>query len=220
MNGISIGLDRSVGRNYVVIAGFAAISTLAMAGAAQVCLAQGTSQKTFATAREATQALYLAVRNHDIPAMTAILGARKADICAGEAGEDKRECAQFAEKYREMRRLVREPDGTTVLYIGAENWPFPFPLVSTKGAWHFDSAAGLREIMFRRIGENETAAIQECHALVSPNAQAPEKSPMLMSGYYFRSLMPTGQAMPRGASADTGAAKLAFVAYPAEYRSS
>jgi hypothetical protein len=117
-----------------------------------------------------------------------------------------------------MRRLLREPNGTTVLYIGAENWPFPFPLVSTRGTWHFDSVAGLREILFRRIGENETEAIQECRALVSANEQAPGKSPLLMHGYYFRSVTAKDQAVTQNASAD--AAKPAFVAYPAEYRSS
>jgi len=29
-------------------------------------------------------------------------------------------------------RLVQDPDRSTVLYIGAENWPFPIPLVSKK----------------------------------------------------------------------------------------
>ena len=48
-----------------------------------------------------------------------------------------------AKKYQEMHRLVREPDGSTVLYIGAENWPFPIPLVSKNGAWYFDSKTGI-----------------------------------------------------------------------------
>ena len=61
-----------------------------------------------------------------------------------------------------MHRLVREPDGSTVLYIGAENWPFPMPLVSKDGAWFFDSDTGTQEILFRRIGETETTAIEVC----------------------------------------------------------
>src|SRR5882724_3611418 len=71
-----------------------------------------------------------------------------------------------------MHRLVREPDGTTVLYIGAENWPFPIPLVSKNGAWYFDSDAGTQEILFRTIGEDETTALQVCHVL----AQGKERS--------------------------------------------
>ena len=81
---------------------------------------------------------------------------------SGDALEDKLEREQFSRKYEEMHRLVREPDGTTVLYIGAENWPFPVPLVSKNGEWHFDSDSGKKEILARRIGENELTAIQIC----------------------------------------------------------
>ena len=86
--------------------------------------------------------------------------------------EDKLERERFSQKYQEMHRLVREPDGSTVLYIGAENWPFPIPLVSKNGAWYFDSDTGKEEILFRTIGENETTAIQVCHVL----AQGKERS--------------------------------------------
>src|SRR5260370_6882812 len=61
-----------------------------------------------------------------------------------------------------MHRLVGEADGSTVLYIGAENWPFPIPLVAKNGSWYFDSQTGTEEIKFRRIGENEATAIQVC----------------------------------------------------------
>jgi len=206
-----IRLARSVGRNFIGVVGFAAIYILAAAGGAQVCLAQAANQKTFAKAPEAANALYRAIKEHDVPVITSILGARKADIIADEDDQDKRECGQFVEKYKEMRRLVRQPNGTMVLYVGAENWPFPFPLVSAGGEWHFDSAAGLREILFRRIGENETEAIQECRTLVSSNDHAAGTNPVLQHGYCFRSVTPNG-------GNTTG--KLALVAYPAEYRSS
>src|ERR1700730_4451934 len=142
-----------------------------------------------------------------------------------------------------MHRLVREPDGTTVLYVGAENWPFPVPLASQAGAWYFDGAAGKEEVLFRRIGENEATAIEACHALVlsrqgepatttadepviqyaqnfvashrmnGSEVRASEEAPSApFHGYYFRML--SGQPK-RGANAGS-----AFVAYPAEYRSS
>jgi len=65
-----------------------------------------------------------------------------------------------------MHRLVKEPDGSTVLYVGAENWPFPVPLVSENGQWRFDTEAGLAEVARRRIGRDETTAVRVCqHAL-------------------------------------------------------
>ena len=145
--------------------------------------------------------------------------------------EDKLEREQFSKKYQEMHRLVREPDGSTVLYIGAENWPFPIPLVSKNGEWYFDSDRGKQEILFRRIGENEATAIETCHALVLAKqheaaitgddpatryaqtlvtATSQEDASGPLDGYYFRML--SGQSK--------AGAGYAFIAYPAEYRSS
>jgi hypothetical protein len=73
-----------------------------------------------------------------------------------------------------MHRLVHEPDGTTVLYIGAENWPFPIPLTAGNGGWSFDSKTGSQEILFRRIGENEATAVEVCRTLVEATQQERE----------------------------------------------
>jgi hypothetical protein len=43
--------------------------------------------------------------------------------------------------------------------------------VSAGGVWYFDSAAGAEEVLFRRIGENEAAAIYVCDALVLAKRQ-------------------------------------------------
>jgi len=191
-------------------------------GATQGCVAQGAEehQQTFETAQKATHALYLAIKSDDMTALTAILGAPKKVICSDDQIVDKSERAQFVQKYQEMRRLVKEPNGTTVLYIGAENWPFPFPLMSTNGVWRFDTAVGTREIMYRRIGENETAAIQECRALHSAAKPIPGQSPIEDRGYYFKNLMPgtshNKTVLYNGKPTD----KIAFIAYPSVYRSS
>ncbi len=70
-------------------------------------------------------------------------------------------------KYEEMHRLVKEPDGTTVLYIGAKNWPTPIPLVNKGGSWYFDTEAGKKEILYRRVGRNEMSTIRVCQELVA-----------------------------------------------------
>src|SRR5690348_8772663 len=128
--------DSGRGRAAAVVG---AVGALLVMSYAPICLAQGSSQKTFPSARAASRALFQAVQNHDEKAMMAILGAGKECVCSEDEGQDKRDRAQFLQKYQQMHRLVREPDGTTVLYIGAENWPFPIPLVSQNGVWRFDS---------------------------------------------------------------------------------
>jgi hypothetical protein len=66
-----------------------------------------------------------------------------------------------------MYRLVKESDGTATLYIGAKNWPVPIPIVNTGAVWHFDTEAGMQEILFRRIGRNEISAIHTCRELAA-----------------------------------------------------
>jgi hypothetical protein len=220
---------------------------LLVAGFAGSSSAQDSQPKTFSSPEEASGALFQAVQNEDEPSLEAILGAGKEVTSSSDEVQDKLEREKFCQKYREMRRLVREADGTTVLYIGAENWPFPIPLVSKNGAWYFDSKTGIQEIKFRRVGENEATAIEICSAfamakkqgetkdvydddfirqyvlgLVSAsttNAGGNESSPF--HGYYFRIV--TADSVAGTSSYGSGGKKrggVALVAYPASYRSS
>ena len=197
--------------------------------------------KTFSSPAEASAALFQAVQNDDEPAVEAILGCGNDVTSSGDDVEDKLERAQFREKYQEMHRLVREPDGKTVLYVGAENWPFPIPLVSKNGVWYFDSDNGKQEIVFRRIGENEATAIQVCEefALARKNdaVKADSEDPITrfaenlvtagasdtandstpFHGYYFRVVRPNSAV---GANDPKTARGLTLIAYPANYRES
>jgi hypothetical protein len=128
---------------------------------------QQPAQKTFASAEQASESLFAAVQSDNQPALLDLFGPAGQDIIAsGDSTEDAHERAQFVRKYREMHRLAKDSTGETVIYIGAENWPLPIPLVEADGVWHFDTEAGKNEILFRRIGRNELAAIRVCHALV------------------------------------------------------
>jgi Protein of unknown function (DUF2950) len=217
-----------------------AIIALLVAIHTQSCFAQQPSQKTFSSTENASRALYTAVQNHDEQAVTEILGGDKGLVSADDEALDKFERERFVQKYQEMHRLAREPDGTTILYIGAENWPFPIPLVSKNGAWNFDSEAGLQEVLFRRIGENEVTAIQACHALVIAEKRHDAKADNAIGaflanaansghripfhGYYFRILTSQGKNARSGVKSNSADRKMtggfAFVAYPADYRSS
>src|SRR5882762_4346653 len=146
--------------------------TLLIVGSSQSSLTQKSGPEAFSSPGKASSALFQAVQNSDEEALERILGADKEVTSSNDEIQDKLERERFSQKYQEMHRLVQEPDGRTVLYIGAENWPFPIPLVSKNGAWHFDSDSGKQEILFRTIGENETTAIQVCHVL----AQTKERS--------------------------------------------
>jgi hypothetical protein len=226
-----------------------AVLPLLIAGSARSSFAQTSKPKTFSSPGEAANAVFQADQNNDEQTLEAIFGAGKEVTSSSDEVEDKLERERFAQKYQEMHRLVREPDGRTVLYIGAENWPFPIPLVSKNGAWYFDSNTGRQEILFRRIGENEVAAIQVCKAvamakkqgqtkagddpidqyaqsLVNANADSTdrgtvEKDSSPFYGYYFRVMAAnSADGSKSNVSGGKKARGLALVAYPAEYRSS
>lgn len=198
-------------------------------------------RRTFASPGEATTALFEATKKGDERALESILGAGKEVTSSGDDDEDRLEREQFSRKYQEMHRLVQEPDGSTVLYIGAENWPFPIPLASKNGAWYFDSDSGKREILFRRVGENETTAMEVCEEFaIAKNAAAtkaasqdpitqfaeslatdasrPDNSSRLFHGYYFRIV--TDNMTSDVSNGGKMKHRLTLVAYPAEYQSS
>ncbi len=188
--------------------------TLLIVGSFQSSLAQKSGPEAFSSPGKASSALFQAVQNSDEEALEMILGADKEVTSSNDEIEDKLEREQFSQKYQEMHRLVQEPDGRTVLYIGAENWPFPIPLVSKNGTWHFDSDAGKQEILFRTIGENETTAIEVCHVL----AQAKERSATDTTGadpisQYAQSLARGGPANADNTAREAGKQSSPFHGY-------
>jgi len=132
------------------------------------CLAQQGSEKTFATPGAAALALYNSAKSNDNGALHEILGSGTDDIIhTGDEVADKNARTDFIQRYDQMHRVVIEPDQTATLYIGAENWPLPIPIVKNSGgAWYFDSEAGKKEILYRRVGRNENDAIDTLHGLV------------------------------------------------------
>jgi hypothetical protein len=210
--------------------------------------AQGPAQQTFPTAEAASDALFLAAQSGNEQVLVHILAGGKELVSSGDEAEDKIDREQFAQKYRQMHRLVRESDGTTLLYVGAENWPFPVPIVSRASVWYFDARAGAQEIRFRRLGENEYTAIDTCHALVQSSKQ-PGSNSMEADrvAHYARSLINAQPAQisstpsnreevlgpfhgyyfriltaQRKGEVGSGSKSggLTLVAYPADYRSS
>jgi hypothetical protein len=179
-----------------------AIPVLLAAAHAQPALAQQPGQKTFSSAGAAGSALYAAVQQDDGRAVTTILGGGKRTVSTDDAALDKLEREQFVQKYQEMHRLVAEPDGTTLLYVGAENWPFPYPLVSVKGAWHFQAEAGATEVLFRRIGQNELTAMDACHALVAAERQYKARSGDHSGGQYAQSIVGAHHGLFQPGAAD------------------
>src|SRR5271165_3946997 len=149
------------------ISRLAAAAVLLAACLPGLSIAQQQGQKTFSSPQEASTALVAAAQSNSEKALLEILGPDgKQIISSGDETEDAQSRANFVRRYQEMHRLVKEPDGFT-LYVGAENWPLPIPVVERDRSWYFDTAAGKREILYRRIGRNELSTIRVCQELVA-----------------------------------------------------
>src|ERR1700679_2135484 len=135
-------------------------------------MAQQPGQKTFSSAEQASNALVTATQSNDEKAMLDILGPEgKQIVSSGDDVEDAQSRANFVEKYAKMQSMVTDPEGTTVLYIGARNWPTPIPLMHNAHGWYFDTEAGKREILYRRVGRNEMSAIRVCQGAAAAEQQ-------------------------------------------------
>ncbi len=157
--------DKSLFANLAKLAAVAILLTSCFASRAT---AQQRGQKTFSSAEGASNALVTALQSNDEKTLIEILGRDgKQIVSSGDEAEDAENRANFVRRYQQMHRLVDEPNTTTTLYIGAENWPTPIPLVKAGDAWYFDTDAGKQEILFRRIGENEMSTIRVCQEFVA-----------------------------------------------------
>ena len=127
---------------------------------------------TFGTPRQAARALLVAAEADDVPALARIFGPGSDEILnSGDSVQDNNNRDRFVKKARRLLRERIDPANANraVLLIGTDGFPFPIPLVRSRGRWHFDTADGKSEILARRIGSNELDAIAACKAYV--NAQ-------------------------------------------------
>lgn len=144
---------------------FAAV--IAMLIAAATLSAQDMAQKTFATPEAAVKALSAAASAGDTNELQAIFGpGSQALLSSGDPVDDRNAREVFVAAFQQGWRLASERAGERTLYIGNEDWPFPVPLVKAKNGWRFDTATGVEEVHFRRIGRNELEVIQICSTYV------------------------------------------------------
>lgn len=247
---------------------------------ASSALAEGpASQQVFNSPAAAAAALVTAAKSDDMNALGSILGSDAKEILSsGDPVADKNARDNFVTKYNEMHRPAYDDQGRVIIYLGAENWPLPIPLVKKDGAWMFDTASGKQELLYRRIGRNEIYTIGVLEDLAKAQGEyarrlqdeggvkqfaqkilsdegkrnglywpamegQPESpiGPLVASataegykkeseaaipfhGYYFKVLTRQGKNTPGGAKNYMTGGKMikgfAFLAYPAEYRSS
>jgi hypothetical protein len=125
--------------------------------------------RTFSTPQEAGAALLKAAKSGDQGALLEIFGPNGRDLLfTGDPTIDRNALNDFAAAYEAMNRWRKIEAGGEMLYVGAENFPFPIPLErDAAGQWYFDTASGSDEVLARRIGRNELVAMAALGALAN-----------------------------------------------------
>jgi hypothetical protein len=147
----------------------AALGAALIAASAMAAEPSKTAQRTFATPKEAADALVAAAEKLDVAAFKEILGPDGIDlVVTQDPVQDKNQAAAWLQRVHEKLAVVVDPTNPNVatVNIGLEDWPMPIPIVKEGSAWRFDAEAGREEIFLRRIGENELTAIAVCKRLV------------------------------------------------------
>jgi hypothetical protein len=134
--------------------------------------------KTYPTPLAATDALLTAGAQNDVAALEAALGPGADKILSsGDEVADKEQRAAFLKAAREKTTLLSMSETTVFLLVGADDWPFPIPLVKGSAGWRWDTAVGKEEILARRIGRNELTTIGLCHAFVQAQREFARSHP-------------------------------------------
>jgi hypothetical protein len=131
--------------------------------------ASAEQQKSFSTPGAAAEALLSAAQAGDIAALNLLLGPDgKGILNSGDPVQDKNRRAMFVQRASQSMKVQPDPANSSraIILIGEDDFPVAVPLRKTRGKWRFDTEAGKREVLARRIGGNELDAIRLCKAYV------------------------------------------------------
>jgi hypothetical protein len=127
------------------------------------------TQKSFATAKEAAQALLAAAQADDVAALLLLFGQSGQEIItSGDPVQDKNHRALFVDHAKSSLKLQHDSKNPNrvVILLGEDDYPFAIPIIKNDGRWRFDTRRGKLEVLARRIGSNELDAMGACSAFV------------------------------------------------------
>lgn len=134
--------------------------------------------QSFPTAQAAAEALTEAVRHNDRKAVEKMFGAHWRDLVPASDDELRQRRDAFLAAWDESHKVVPSGDDKAVIEAGRDGWTLPVPIVKQGGQWHFDVAAGLKQMVLRRIGYDERGAIQTMLAIVDAQNDYAALDPM------------------------------------------
>jgi Protein of unknown function (DUF2950) len=132
--------------------------------------------RTFSTPEEAVRALVDVVQTGRLEELQAIFGPDSQELVdSSDPATGRRNREIFSAAVAEGWQIVDDGSTNKTLIIGNEGWPFPVPLTQDANGWRFDTASGKEEVLARRIGRNELAAMRTSRTYVSAQQRYAEQ---------------------------------------------
>jgi Protein of unknown function (DUF2950) len=134
--------------------------------------ARKTDHASFDSAAAAVSALAQSLGQDDTAALRQLFGPGSDELLSsGDAVQDKSDRAAFLAALNEKHSLVADGTDAFTLVIGAQDWPFPIPVIRKDGRWSLDGGKGADELVYRRVGGNELGAIDVCRGFVAAQVE-------------------------------------------------
>jgi hypothetical protein len=144
-----------------------AVLAILAVGILSGAMASHPAPRRFTSPEEAFGALVDALKRDDTHALIEILGSKACPLVfSGDAVADASARRKFVDEWQTAHVISPVDDTKSTVAIGSDGWPFPIPVVRHGSCWRFDAAAGIDELLTRRIGRNEIEAIQVVQAYV------------------------------------------------------
>lgn len=147
-----------------LLVGAASLSTV-WAATKSIERFMGAEPEAFKEASEAVDAFKARMIAKDVPGLARLIGLNADEI--GKTEDFDSRISELQEAAKERVGVEEPAPDRRVIVLGNLLWPFPFPLVKSDKGWQFDTADGLEEVLARRIGENELAAIDNARSYIA-----------------------------------------------------
>ncbi|MDQ8730195.1 DUF2950 domain-containing protein [Bradyrhizobium sp. LHD-71] len=135
------------------------------------------AQERFKSPEDAVAALVSAVRAGKARDIAQVLGPSGREITlSGDKVAGRKARAAFLLAFGVRHQIVKAGN-MAELQVGLQDWTLPIPIVASDGTWRFDADRGREEILHRRIGRNESNAVQVILAYVDAQNDYAEANP-------------------------------------------
>jgi hypothetical protein len=114
-----------------------------------------------------------------------LLGPDLEELISGDPVADAADRRWFVETASLSAQIEDETSDSALLVIGPEDWPFPIPLAKDDQGWFFDTAAGIDELLNRRIGRNEIHTLAAMRAFVDAQREYAAADPLGQGTHAF-----------------------------------